>query len=122
VWNSQALDGAGYIPATKLKLIEAAAVKACDGHDGVIEDPSKCHFDPAVLECKGEASDSCLTEAQVGALKKIYAGPKKFEGRTAFPGVRAGWRNGLGGWDRGSPDFQRAKASNWRSRMDFSPT
>lgn len=110
VWNSQALDGAGYIPATKLKLIEAAAVKACDGHDGVIEDPSKCHFDPAVLECKGEASDSCLTEAQVGALKKIYAGPKNSKGEQLFPGFEPGGETGLGGWGSWITGFSAGKS------------
>jgi len=46
-----------YISALKLPAIEQAALAACDAADGVkdefINDPAKCHFDPAVLLCKG---------------------------------------------------------------------
>jgi feruloyl esterase len=98
VWNAQALDGAGYIPPSKLKLIESAALAACGSDNGVIDDPSKCHFDPATIGCKGEASDSCLTEAQVAALKKIYAGPQNSKGEQLFPGYEPGGETGLGGW------------------------
>jgi hypothetical protein len=110
VWNAQALDDAGYIPATKLKLIEAAAVASCDANDGVkdgvIDDPTKCRFDPAVLQCKGEPSDGCLTEAQVGALKKIYAGPK-----NVFPGYEVGAETGLGGWGSWITGFSPGKST-----------
>jgi hypothetical protein len=98
VWNAQALDGAGYIPPSKLKLIESAALAACGSDNGVIDDPSKCHFDPATIGCKGEASDSCLTEAQVAALKKIYSGPKNSKGAALFPGFEPGGETGMGGW------------------------
>ena len=102
VWNAQALDGAGFIPAAKMKLIESATLAACDANDGLkdglIDDPTKCHFDPAVLTCKGEESDSCLTDAQVIALKKIYAGPKNSKGDQLFPGYEPGGETGLGGW------------------------
>jgi hypothetical protein len=102
VWNAQALDGDGYIPPAKLKVIETAALTSCDAKDGVkdgvIDDPTKCHFDPAPLVCKGEASDSCLTEAQLAALKKIYAGPKNSKGEQIYPGYEPGGETGLGGW------------------------
>ena len=43
---------ASYIPTTKLKAIEAAAVASCDGPDGVtdgvIDDPTRCPVDAAV--------------------------------------------------------------------------
>src|SRR5262245_42206500 len=46
-------DPASYIPANKLKAIEAAVLAACDGRDGVtdgvLDDPTKCGFDPTVL-------------------------------------------------------------------------
>ena len=38
----------------------------------MLEDPRKCRFDPAVLECKaGDAAD-CLTKPQVVAAERIY--------------------------------------------------
>ena len=38
--------------------------RALDGvKDGVIEDPRACHFNPAVLTCKGADADDCLDRA-----------------------------------------------------------
>src|SRR6266542_2136841 len=58
---------ARYIPAKKLKAIETAVLAACDARDGVtdgvLDDPTKCGFDPAVLLCKGAETDECLTLA-----------------------------------------------------------
>ncbi len=115
VWNQQALDGAGFIPAAKLKLIESAALAACDAgdgvKDGVIDDPTRCHFDPAAIACKGEASDSCLTEAQVAALKKIYTGPKNSKGEQLFRGFEPGGETGFGGWGAWITGFSAGKSA-----------
>ena len=58
-----------YISAVKLPAIEKAALAACDAldgvKDGVIEDPTRCHFDPDTLLCKGPESDACLTAPQL---------------------------------------------------------
>jgi hypothetical protein len=103
-WNLQATqnDPASYIPASKLKAIEAAALAACDARDGVtdgvIDDPTKCSFDPSVLLCKGSESDACLTDKQVIALKKIYAGPRTSTGEQIIPGFVPGGETGPGGW------------------------
>jgi feruloyl esterase len=104
-WNVQAttLDPASYIPPAKLKAIEAAALASCDARDGVtdgvLDDPPQCRFDPAVLLCKGTESDSCLTEKQVVALKKIYAGPRTSKGEHIIPGFEPGGETGPGGWE-----------------------
>jgi len=111
VWNAQALEGAGYIPAAKLKLIESEALTACGSDNGVIDDPSKCHFEPSTIMCKGEASDSCLTEAQADALKKIYAGPKNSKGEQIFPGYEPGGETGLGGWGAWITGFSAGKTA-----------
>ena len=70
-------DEARYIPPAKYALIHKAAVEQCDAidgvKDGVIEDPQRCKFDPAVLECKGTESSACLTAAQVHAARQIYS-------------------------------------------------
>jgi len=39
----------------------------------LIQDPTKCNFDPAVVECKGAESSTCLTREQVNAARKIYS-------------------------------------------------
>jgi len=104
IWDQQALQGDAQIPASKMPALENAALAACDAidgvKDGVIDDPTKCHFDPSVLLCKGAESDSCLTSAQVGALKKIYDGPKNSKGERIFPGYVPGGEAGPGGWSR----------------------
>lgn len=104
VWNLYATlnDPASYIPESKLKAIEAAALAACDARDGVtdgvIDDPAKCSFDPSVLLCKEAESDACLTEKQVRALKKIYSGPRDSKGELVIPGFLPGGETGPGGW------------------------
>jgi hypothetical protein len=103
-WNLQAAlnDPASYIPPTKLKAIEAAALAACDARDGVtdsvIDDPTKCSFNPSVLLCKGAESDGCLTEKQIVTLKKIYAGPRDSKGEQIVAGFLPGGETGPGGW------------------------
>jgi feruloyl esterase len=95
-------DPASYISAVKLPAIQAAALVACDAadgvKDGVIEDPAQCHFDPSVLLCKGEETDSCLTQPQLTALKKIYGGPRNSKGDQIMPGFSPGGEAELGGW------------------------
>jgi tannase/feruloyl esterase len=66
-----------YIPPEKYSLIHNAVLAACDALDGVkdglLEDPTRCHFDPQVLACKSGDTSTCLTAAQVGAAKQIYS-------------------------------------------------
>jgi tannase/feruloyl esterase len=103
-WNLQATtnDPASYISPNKLKAIEAAALAACDARDGVtdsvLDDPTRCRFDPSVLLCKGAETDECLTEKQVIALKKIYNGPRTAKGEQIIPGFVPGGETGPGGW------------------------
>jgi Tannase and feruloyl esterase len=103
-WNMQVTlsDPASYISAKKLKAIEAAVLASCDARDGVadgvLDDPTKCGFDPAVMLCKGAETDECLTEKQIAALRKIYAGPRNAKGGLIIPGFTPGGETGLGGW------------------------
>ena len=103
VWDEQALAEAP-IPPGKMEAIEKAALDACDARDGVkdgvIDDPTRCHFDPSTLLCHGDESDQCLTQAQIGALKKIYDGPRNSKGERLFPGYLPGGESGRGGWSR----------------------
>jgi hypothetical protein len=103
LWNAQATsDPASYIPADKIAAIESATLTACDAKDGVkdgvIDDPSRCNFDPAVLLCSGPESNTCLTQPQITALKKIYSGPRNSKGEQLFPGYSPGGEMGVGGW------------------------
>ena len=97
-----------YIPAAKLRAIQNAVLAACDAldgvNDGVLEDPPRCRFDPAVLACRGPESDTCLTAPQVAALGKIYDGLRDSKGALLFPGYSPGGEadpGGFGPWITG---------------------
>lgn len=78
----------------KLKLVQDAVIAKCDILDGVkdqiLENPLACSFDPAELQCKDNNSASCLTAAEVRALRKVYAGPRLKDGKQVYAGVSPG--------------------------------
>jgi len=84
-------DGKTILTADKLPMLHAAVLKACDGIDGqvdgVIQDPRACKFDPVVLRCTpGQDPHSCLTDAQVETVRKLYAGPTDAAGHRFTAG------------------------------------
>jgi feruloyl esterase len=95
-WNAQALSDPASYPGDAARLaLQNAAIAKCGTQDGVtdkfIKDPLRCHFDPSVVLCKDAASASCLTQPQVDALKKIYAGPvNSATGKQISPGYEPG--------------------------------
>jgi feruloyl esterase len=101
LWIAHALkDPASSIPPSQFPLIHQAALNACDARDGLkdglIDDPTTCSFDPAVLLCKGGAGASCLTASQVEAARKIYSpAVNPHTGKELFsslvPGTELGW-------------------------------
>lgn len=78
------------------KLLAESIMKTCDEKDGLkdgmIFNTKACRYDPAVLQCKGDKTESCLTSEQVGALAKAFAGPKDSRGNEVY----ASWA-----WDTG---------------------
>ena len=102
-------DGKPIIPQAKLALLTKSAVEACDGldglKDGVIDDPRRCHFDPAKLLCRSGDEPTCLTAAQVESAKRTYDGVKNPKtGEQIFTG-----------WPRGSEGFGDAAGQSWRA-------
>ncbi len=73
-------DAASRLPSEKLPALHKAALAACDEldnvKDGIIQDPRKCNFDPAKIQCTGADNNECLTPAQVATVKAIYGGLK----------------------------------------------
>jgi feruloyl esterase len=87
---AQALDGN---PAARLlqperQLLHRAVVEACDALDGVkdglLENPTRCTFDPAVLQCKSAGQTGCLSAPQVETARLIYSS-------GLLPGSELGW-------------------------------
>jgi len=110
LWMTQAMlkDKASFIPEEKHRVIHQAVLKACDTLDGVedglIENPMRCRFDPAVLACRGADGPNCLTAAQLEAAKVVMSPVKnRRTGELIFPGfepgTELGWSRMLSGPD-----------------------
>ena len=96
-------DPASYIPKEKIPTIAKAVLAACDARDGlrdgIVSDPTNCHFDPATIVCKGGAdSNECLTALQAASLQRIYEGARNGDGKVIYPGYEPGGEEGGGGW------------------------
>jgi len=93
---------ASYIPKDKIPAIAGAVLKACDDadglKDGILNDPTSCHFDPVTIVCEGADTNNCLTPPQADSLKRIYAGASSSDGVVIFPGYEPGGEDGGGGW------------------------
>jgi feruloyl esterase len=119
MWVYQAThkSEAHYIPPSKYAIIHQAALDACDlkdgVKDGVIEDPPRCKYDPAVLLCKGGDGPNCLTAPQVEAVRQIYspavhAKTGKYLFAPMVPGGELGWEPMAGPAPYGyAPGFYR---------------
>jgi feruloyl esterase len=88
------VDAPGYIPPDKYPVLNRAALDACDELDGVkddaIEDPTRCDFDPASIQCQGPDKPSCLTAAQVDTARKLYTGAQFSDGTQIYSGFEPG--------------------------------
>ncbi|HUR34922.1 MAG TPA: tannase/feruloyl esterase family alpha/beta hydrolase [Vicinamibacterales bacterium] len=105
-------DGASLVDPAKLRLLTASAVAACDANDGVkdgvVDDPRQCRFDPASLRCPGAAGATCLTSAELGAVRAVYDGPRNPRtGEQIFPG-----------WPLGSEGYGAGANDGWRNFLD----
>jgi Tannase and feruloyl esterase len=84
-------------PVADQNLFTSAVLAACDALDGtvdgVIDNPSACaaKFDPATfvfpdtgqpLQCTGAKAATCLSPAQINAVKKINQGPRNSIGQA----------------------------------------
>ena len=98
-WVAQAAarEPGSDIPPSTLRLVHNAVTAACDAldglQDGLISEPMKCHFDPAVLLCTRAESAGCLTRPQVTLLKKFYDGPLDSNGNAIGDTFSARGRN-----------------------------
>jgi hypothetical protein len=100
IWNDQALAASkeGWISPEKLAIVSDAALKACHGEDGYLDDRSQCRFDPSMLVCKSGQTDQCLSEPDVAALKKLYSGLHDAAGKAIYPGYPPGGETGPVAW------------------------
>jgi feruloyl esterase len=116
-WLAVNKDPSSPLPASKLPLINRAAVAACDAldgvKDGIIADPRVCTFDPGVLLCKGADAGDCLTASQVAAVRAIYDGARNPRtGERLFAGWARGSESGWAGYFVGQRE--PARLDFWR--------
>jgi hypothetical protein len=89
-WSARAnLDANGdpILAAAKLPMIRKAVLAECDSldglKDGLLQDPTRCRWDPGQIQCKPGANTSqCLTPAEVGVVRKFYSGPTDSKGHS----------------------------------------
>jgi feruloyl esterase len=94
-------QGQAILLAADLAPLHAAALKACDGLDGLVDgqitDPRACHVDPSAILCKGAYEPGqCLTAAKVEAARLIYQGARDENGKpleigATMPGSELNW-------------------------------
>ena len=81
------------VSTAKLRAATAAAIAACDAMDGVtdglIEDPSRCTYDPKAL-VGTEVGGSTFTEADADVIRKIWDGPRAQDGTFLWYGLSRG--------------------------------
>src|SRR5437870_3102618 len=82
-----------FIPKSKLEAATAAAVAACDAldgvTDGVIDDPTRCAYDPKAL-VGTKVGDDTFTEADAEVVRKIWEGPRGQDGSFLWHGLARG--------------------------------
>ena len=96
-------DPASRISQNLLAEVSRAVLRACDAADGVtdgvLEDPRRCRFDLATLRCGQAETSTCLNDAQIAGLRKIYEGPVNPEtGEKIYPGPVLGSELAWSGW------------------------
>ncbi|KAF7531804.1 hypothetical protein G7054_g8540 [Neopestalotiopsis clavispora] len=74
--------------------IHNEVLKQCDEidgvEDGIIEDPTLCHFNPQELLCQGYNTSNCLTADQVTIVEKIFSDYRRPNGELIYPGMQPG--------------------------------
>jgi feruloyl esterase len=108
LWGAMLMNAAGHpVPACKLAAATAAAIAACDSidgvKDGIIEDPSRCKYDPKPLIGSSAGDCGAFTESDVNLIRRFWEGPRREDGSFLWYGLpRGADLNALWG-SRGTP-------------------
>ncbi len=123
-WNARSVVPDSMTPvllARDLAILHAAALAACDSTDGLIDglvaNPTGCHFDPTTVACRDGAPDNCLTPAAVAAATAIYSGARSSTGQRLViggpqPGSELSWAGVFVPQTAESPIFSATIASD----------
>jgi hypothetical protein len=131
VQANTAADGREILDRAKVPLVAKAVLEACDGldgqRDGLIDDPRRCDWKPAQLQCSGAPAADCLTAREVGVLDHWYMPATGGDGRVQYPGgVPKGsepfwpvWLSGIPGSD--APALAERFGTDFVRYMAFVP-
>ena len=126
LWYAQATlaDPESYIPPDTVGLLADAVNAACDNldgiEDGILADPRRCDFDPAVLTCgAGDDPTTCLTAKQVAAVNAIWSGGRTGVGEVIYPGLVPGGEAEPGAWERWVTGPERFGGIHFRAADGF---
>lgn len=75
-------DAQAILTADKIPALHQLVMDTCADEGGLIQDERLCNFEPAALQCEGDDTAECLTEAQVKVVEQVYRGPNN--GETLF--------------------------------------
>jgi len=95
LWGEIQINAAGDpLPACKLAAATAAAIAACDSidgvKDGVIEDPTRCNYDPEPLAGTSAGDCGMFTKTDVDLIRKFWQGPRLEDGSFLWYGQARG--------------------------------
>ncbi len=134
-WDATAnigADGKPIMDPKKLPILAKAVMESCDTvgdgvKDGVISDPWSCQFDPETLKCGAGTAGQCLTDADLGVVKKIYGGPRNSKGPFKripgqLPGTELSWAGFLGGKGSGNYNWANENLRYLAFALDPGPT
>ncbi|RAK99958.1 tannase and feruloyl esterase [Aspergillus ibericus CBS 121593] len=76
------------------KLVHPEVLRQCDSLDGVadgiIEDPSLCHFRPESIMCTRDRINNCLNVSQVDTIRRVLSPLYGIDGQLIFPAMQPG--------------------------------
>jgi hypothetical protein len=105
------MEAKNYPSMCKLNRATAAAVAACDEHDGVkdgvIDDPIRCSYDPQALVGTSTGECGTFTDVDADVVRKIWDGPRRTDGSVLWYGLPRGAEFGGLSGTQGNPPMAR---------------
>ena len=121
-WWAQAVNGTqggSILDRSVAETVHRSVLATCGAQagvdDGVVTDPASCDWKPEMAACGGGAATSCLTPAQVQAVKKMMSPVVDSRGRVVYSaadivGTATEWE-GMHFGRGGNPSAPRAYAN-----------
>ncbi|KAK7063612.1 Tannase/feruloyl esterase [Favolaschia claudopus] len=85
--------GPNFPPQSLWPVVDAGILAQCDGldgaMDGIIEEPSRCHFNPDALICAPGQTSACLTSQQADTVRAVFS-PLFADGTFIYPALQFG--------------------------------